>query len=268
MHRIFSKINKEWEYDLHVHTNWSQDIALNGPKPQEYVELAKKYHVHIGFLDHFELLREKEDQWKLNLNSIELYLKEMEELKRKYEFITTGLEIDYYPELESKIEDFIENFGQRFDFIVGTMHETDLFYPVTQRDKLQELIRKYGTFEAVEERYFEKFNQMIHSGLFKAIAHPDVIYRFCSKEYIQKRESEIDKKVIEVLKPCISNKILIELNISGLYFEIGRSFPSCNVVNHLLAEGATFFVGSDSHSTKDFEKRIIDLRKAHYLLRK
>jgi HisJ family histidinol phosphate phosphatase len=268
MHPIFSKIDKEWEYDLHVHTNWSQDIAFNGPNPQDYIELAQKYHIHIGFLDHFELLREKEAQWKLNLNTIDSYLNQMEELKKKYNFITTGLEIDYYTELEDKIEDFIENYGHRFDFLVGTMHETDLFYPVTQKDKLQALIKKYGSFEAVVERYFEKLSRMIHSGLFKAIAHPDVIYRFCSKDYFNNKELNIDKKVIEVLKPCISNNILIELNISGLYFEIGRPFPSQNVVNHLLAEGATFFVGSDSHSTKDFEKRIIDLRKAHYLLRK
>ena len=269
MHNIFSKIKNGWEHDLHVHTNWSQDIAFDGPNAKDYIPIAQKYHVHIGFLDHFELLREKETQWKLNLNTIDAYLKEMDELKKQYDFITTGLEIDYYPELEDKIEKFLNSdYGDKFDFLVGSMHETDLYYPVTQRDKLHELILKYGNFEAVVEKYYERLSKMINSGLFSAIAHPDVIFRFCTNQDLENKKYEVDERLIEILKPCISNNILIELNISGLYFEVGRTFPSETVVNHLLANGAKFFVGSDSHSVHDFEKRILNVRKAHDLVQK
>lgn len=268
MKRIFSKIAPGWDHDLHVHSNWSEDIKEVGPNASEYLEIAQKYKIHVGFLEHFELLHEKDKDRKLNVNTIDAYLEEIDELKNNYDNITTGLEVDYYKEFEGRIAEFIDDYKNSFDFLAGSMHEVELYYPVTQPIKLKEQIKKMGSFDKVVNTYFEKVEQMISSGLFSAIVHPDVIYRFCSKEYVEQHQSEIDKRVIKVLKPCIDKRIMIEVNVSGLFFKIGRIFPSETVINNLLAEGATFFVGSDSHFIKDFKVRITEVRKAHYLIAK
>ena len=51
--RIFKRILPNWDHDLHVHSNWSQD-NLNGPSMADYIPLAERYKIHIGFADHFE----------------------------------------------------------------------------------------------------------------------------------------------------------------------------------------------------------------------
>ena len=72
--------------------------------------------------------------------------------------------------------------------------------------------------------------------------------------------------MLELGRLCIKNKIQIEYNLSGTKFPIGRTFPSKGVVINLLNEGATFFVGSDSHSVEYFTKQIPKVKKAYDLI--
>jgi len=75
-----------------------------------------------------------------------------------------------------------------------------------------------------------------------------------------------DERVIELGKLCIKNKIKIEYNLSGSKFSINRPFPSKTVITQLVKDGANFFVGSDSHSLKYFEKQIPKLKEAYNYL--
>ena len=61
---------------------------------------------------------------------------------------------------------------------------------------------------------------------------------------------------------CIS----IEYNLSGSKYPLSRPFPSIEVINQLKREGASFFVGSDSHSLEYFEKKIPKVQEAYEFL--
>ena len=60
--------------------------------------------------------------------------------------------------------------------------------------------------------------------------------------------------------------VKIEINLSGLRFPIKRTFPSKNVVQQLKSEGASFFVGSDSHSLDYFENQISKVIETYLFL--
>ena len=68
---------------------------------------------------------------------------------------------------------------------------------------------------------------------------------------------------------CQKLGILIEVNLRGLNHPWGRMHPDPQIIDELILAGAKFFVGSDSHSLKDFENTAPQLCQLNaYLLEK
>jgi HisJ family histidinol phosphate phosphatase len=275
------KIKTNWDVDLHVHNKWSLDIP-HGPRAEEYMEFAEKHQIHIGFLDHYEVLYQKknlecpfEDKKWVPIDTFagdnwNKYLEELDDLKNNYSFVSTGLEIDYAPEDEGELSDFIKEYGSTFDFFVGTLHELERFRPVTLESDLRALIKKHGSFEAIVEIYFDLQEKMIKSGLFTAIAHIDTIYRYCGsiilgeKKYQNSEYGGYTQRIIEL---CIKNNIWIEYNLSGFRYSVNRPFPPEEMVKKFSKLGAKWFVGSDCHTIPTFNRFVPKIKKANALLR-
>ena len=109
---------------------------------------------------------------------------------------------------------------------------------------------------------------MINSKIFKNICHIDTIFRYINENDIKPTINcdVSEERVLDLGRLCIKNKIAIEYNLSGLKFPINRPFPSKGVVTKLKREGATFFVGSDSHSLEYFENKIPKVQEAYEFL--
>ena len=265
-HRIFQHITPTWDHDVHIHTNWSQD-NLNGPSMHHYAELAEKYKIHIGFADHFELLYEesqsmKHGKWKLCRDSLPQYLEEIDQLQSEGFHVSAGLEVDYYPQRIPQLQAFLDEFYDQFDLIIGSVHEIEDFRPVTVQEDLDWLMEKYHSFTSIVDEYFRLEMEMVEQQLFDVIAHPDVVYRFCTPEMLtQHPEYKADPRVLEIGRLCASTKTLLEVNLSGIYKPWNQSFPNEKYMFDLIAEGTEFTIGSDSHSIEHFEKSVLDIRK-------
>jgi HisJ family histidinol phosphate phosphatase len=254
--------------DYHVHTNWSLDIAENGPKFEEYIVVAEKNRINVCFLDHYELYYlEKDKKTPFYDENIYNYLEEIDTLKETYDFILSGLEVDYYPEKETQLREFMDDNAREIDFIAGTIHEWIPNYPITLRDKLNELIEKIPMKQIIDE-YFEVSESLIKSKIFKNICHIDTIFRYINEnDIIPEDDCDVsDDRVLKLGRFCIENDVNIEYNLSGLRFPIKRPFPSRAVISKLKEEGGKVFVGSDSHSISYFEKTIPDLKDAYEFL--
>jgi len=254
--------------DYHVHTNWSLDIAENGPKFEEYIVVAEKNRINVCFLDHYELYYlEKDKKTPFYDENIYNYLEEIDTLKETYDFILSGLEVDYYPEKETQLREFMDDNAREIDFIAGTIHEWIPNYPITLRDKLNELIEKIPMKQIIDE-YFEVSESLIKSKIFKNICHIDTIFRYINEnDIIPEDDCDVsDDRVLKLGRFCIENDVNIEYNLSGLRFPIKRPFPSRAVISKLKEEGGKVFVGSDSHSIGYFEKTIPDLKNAYEFL--
>ncbi|MHA1526316.1 MAG: hypothetical protein ACTSQD_04735, partial [Promethearchaeota archaeon] len=164
--------------DYHLHTYWSHDIANWGPSFQDYAEIAESNEINICFLDHYELFYIEHDKtYPFFGGKIEQYLEEVDKIKATYDFILSGLEVDYYKEYKDQLKEFMDEYEKQFDFIAGTIHETDLGLPVTTREKLVELLKTKNTNQVVN-RFFELSEDMIKSNIFKNICHLDTIFRY------------------------------------------------------------------------------------------
>lgn len=271
--RIFEQISPDWAHDLHIHSNWSQD-NLNGPTLSDYIPLAEKYKIHIGFAEHFELAyyeiaNSKWGQWKLNLGTVDRYLEELDQMKSQFPHITVGLELDFYPHRIPQLQNFMDRYRNEFDFFIGSLHELEDFRAITIPQDLDWLIQNYGGFDLVLKKYWDYLQIMISAEIFDGIAHPDVIYRFFSeKDRKSHPEYERDQSILKIGELCFQTKTLMEVNLSGLRSPWKRSFPSESLVNHLRANDIEFFVGSDSHTTTAFEQSVLDIRKMNQLIQK
>ena len=254
--------------DFHVHTYWSHDIATNGPSFEEYTIIAEKGKINVCFLDHYEFFYIEHDKnYPFYGGKIEQYLEEIDTLKESYDFVLSGLEVDYYKEYENKLREFMDNYSSQFDFIAGTIHETDLGLPVTTRDLLLKLLTKRKMKDIVDH-FFDLTKEMINSKIFQNVCHLDTIFRYINERDLKPTldTDTSDDRVLELGKLCVKNNIGIEYNLSGLNFPIGRTFPSKSVIIHLKKNGAKIFIGSDSHSIKSFQMNIKRVKKAYKFL--
>lgn len=271
-YRIFRKIAPNWDFDLHVHTNWSID-ASSGATIEKYAQLSEKYKIHIGFADHYELACFEKSHINtrnsiLNPETLSEYLEEIDSAKEHYKHISSGLELEYYPEREDQLQNFLEDYQNEFDLIVGSAHEIEDFRAITVLRDLQWLVEKHGSFSKVLGKYFDKLHKLIHSQLFDVVAHPDVIFRFLTNHHIWfTPEYRQYFPTIELGHLVRNSNMLYEINLSGLYYPWKESFPNLDMFHHLLANDIPFSIGSDCHSLKQFEERILEIRKINFINR-
>jgi len=256
--------------DYHVHTNWSHDIAEFGPSFEDYLIIAEKNRINVCFLDHYELYYiENDPSYPFYGGKIVDYLEQVDKIKERYDFALSGLEVDYYPDREDELRNFMDDYGKDFDFIAGTLHETKSGLPVTTREKLMKLLEQ-ERLKYVVDRFFALSRQMIDSQIFENICHLDTIYRYINKHDVTPT-FDIDvsnKRPLELGRLCIKKGIRIEYNLSGKVYPINRPFPAKRVIIKLRREGAKFFVGSDSHSLNYFRRNIRRVKKAYKYLKK
>ncbi len=246
--------------DYHVHTKWSHDIKENGPIFEEYALASQENAINICFLDHYEVFYVKNDKtypFYGGKDKVIEYLAELDKVKENHDHLLSGLEVDYYEEMEEEIAEFLDDFEKEFDFIAGTVHETEYGYPFTTREKLIQLLNEKNQEEIIE-KFFRLSRKMIDSGLFKNICHIDTIFRYINENDIKpfKNIEEYDDDILELGRACIGNNIQIEYNISGIRHPIKRPFPSKSMALRLKGEGAKFFIGSDSHSIEVFQASV------------
>lgn len=251
--------------DYHIHTKWSHDIKEFGPSFEDYAKIAEKKKINICFLDHYELYYVENDKaYPFYGDKLYKYLEQVDKVKENYEFVLSGLEVDYYSDREAELEEFMDNYGNDLDFISGTIHEMDIGYPVTNRELLMKILAKKSVKQIVDE-YFELSQKMINSRIFKNVCHIDTIFRYINNKDIKPTpDVDIsDDRVLQLGRLCIKNNINIEYNLSGYRYPLSRPFPSKSIVNQLKNEGANIFVGSDSHSINYFRTRLPLVKKAY-----
>jgi HisJ family histidinol phosphate phosphatase len=161
----------------------------------------------------------------------------------------------------------MDDYGDEFDFIGGSIHEWIIGYPITTKSGLERLLEKIPMKKIIDD-YFELSKKMINSQIFNNICHLDTIFRYINNnEFVPKEDCDIsDSRVLDLGRLCIKNNLQVELNLSGFRFPIKRSFPSMDVVKKLKEEGGKIFVGSDSHSLNYFKEQIPKVIEAYNLL--
>ena len=228
-------------FDFHMHTNFSPDASMT---MQEAIESSiKKNLKEICFTDHVDYDYDGENSnFCIDYNE---YFNEIGNLREVYKDkirLRTGVEFGMQPHLFDRYtKDMINN---PFDFIICSIHsvaKTDLYTGnyFDIRNQIEAYADYYKDMKAIVDNY----------EAYSVIGHLDVIKRYGAYDVILPFEKYRDN-IVDILKTLIHNGKGIELNTSGIRYQLGDYHPSSDIIQlyHDLG-GEIITIGSDSHST-------------------
>ena len=240
--------------DYHIHTAMSGDAK---GELAENVEIARDRGLaEIGVSDHFH---PEEPEYSMSYEQVAEYVKKVQLLKERTDFpLKLGIEVDFIPGLEGKIEKAVKM--KPFDYVIGSVH----FINNWGFDD-PKYISEYQKWDIAElyETYFNLVQQCAKSGLFDIIGHPDLIKKF---GYKPKADiTDVYLNTIEVLK---ESNVCVEVNTGGLCAPCREIYPSKPFLKMCFDHGIPITLGSDAHKPenvgKNFSQTLNLIREVGY----
>ncbi|MCX6090531.1 MAG: histidinol-phosphatase HisJ [Candidatus Atribacteria bacterium] len=248
--------------DYHIHTHRCGDAKGDY---EEYIqEAVQKGITEIGLSGHcpqyFLPKKERTRQCAIPEEELELYIQEIEFLKRKYQDtmnIRIGLEMDYLPGKENDALPVINFYS--WDYLLLSVH----FLGDWAFDNPQYIHLYEGkNIEDIYRNYYRTVIQGIRTGYFQIMAHFDL-----PKKFGFRPSSPVEEET-EALLACQKIGMALEINTSGLRKPVRETYPSFDILQKAHALGIPVTLGSDAHQPaevgKDFDQAILLLRKAGF----
>ncbi len=232
----------EFTTDLHTHT-----VFCDGENSAEEMVLAalEKGLRCLGFSGHS--FTPHDVSYCMTEEATKAYRKEIARLKKKYAGkirILRGIELDYYSP-----EDAL-----RYDYAIASVHyvfKDGVYMPVDEMPNQAEGVKKLfgGDFYAFAETYFETVGRYAERDDWDIVGHFDLLSKFNEREDIfdprHPRYRAAWKKAADRLLPLGKP---FEINTGAVSRGLrSEPYPSREIVNYLLENGARFVPDSDSH---------------------
>ncbi len=147
--------------------------------------------------------------------------------------IRLGIESEFFP----GCEEYISNLHQRADFhyVLGAVHW-----------QAKEYLNKFetGTIENFRRTYFEHLAKSAESGLYDALAHPDLVKNYHPDSWCF---AIVKNTVAGALDRIAATGVAMELNTSGLNKSYSEMNPGLEMLRMMAERKIPVVVGSDSH---------------------
>ncbi|WP_395740795.1 histidinol-phosphatase HisJ family protein [Prosthecobacter sp.] len=221
-------------YDSHMHTPLCKHAW---GEPEEYAEQAVKaglkgiiFTCHCpmpnGFWPSVRMAESEFDTY------VELVQRAADAFKGRLD-IRLGIESEFFP----GCEEYISNLHQRADFhyVLGAVHW-----------QAKEYLNKFetGTIENFRRTYFEHLAKSAESGLYDALAHPDLVKNYHPDSWCF---AIVKNTVAGALDRIAATGVAMELNTSGLNKSYSEMNPGLEMLRMMAERKIPVVVGSDSH---------------------
>jgi histidinol-phosphatase (PHP family) len=245
--------------DYHMHLRApDESIDHSVEAIERYVETAADRGVHeIGFTEHVYYFEQTRPLWSVSYHlehcshDLDPYVDAVVEAKRRGYPVKLGLEVDYEPGREEETAEILSSYP--WDYLLGSIHFLDGRCIDGQPDTLIDAV---GVEEAWR-RYYEALGLAASSGLFDALAHPDLVRMF---------GPEIDWDWTEVAGSL--DGVALEVSTSGLYKPHEKLYPTPGLLAAARTEGIPITLASDAHIPanvgRDLDQAVEHAREAGY----
>jgi len=215
----------------------------------------------IGFADHLPLTYTDDKTLSMSRDELSGYVEEVLRLKEIYSgqiTVRLGIEADYYPPRMSEVEQMLSE--HPFEYIIGSIHY--------MRDWIFDDPRYVGRFEQIDlnafyAEYLDSLVEMVQTGLFDILAHPDLV-----KKFGHRASFDLQPYYRKILLAVKENHMCYEINTSGLRWPAGEMYPEPLFVRLGAELDVPVTLGSDAHCPedigKDFDKALKLLEESGY----
>lgn len=240
--------------DYHIHTYLCKHAAKC---PKEYLEAAHaKNLLEIGFADHAPSFAGFDPRSRMAVEQFSIYQNIIAEAKAQNIIpVKYGIEADYYSGCEVILRDWLA--AQEFDYVLGSVHFIDVFGDIATDDLNQRERWALVDAKTVWQKYFAQVLELVKSKMYDAVAHFDLPKKF---GFIPPSDFAIKEMVQPILDLMVKNNMALELNTSGLRYEVNEIYPSPLILELAFEREIPICFGSDAHTAKDvgfgFDKAI------------
>lgn len=233
--------------DCHTHTRYSKHGRGH---IEELVQAALERGISVlTITDHAPFHIDTDS--RLLHQEVEEYFDEIDRVAAMYVddiTILRGLEADFIPGCEEHLLRHLD--GIELDFLIGSVHYVALDESIVRIWELPQIISA-----PFLDGYFASLRELMVSGLFDAVGHPDAVLRAVPEELYCERFAPL----VPLMK---QEGISYELNASGLrktFYDPASgeerhgtwTYPSLRLIRSLANEGVSFTVGSDAHAPEE-----------------
>lgn len=251
--------------DGHIHT----PFCPHGTKDslEAYVEKAIEFgFTEITFTEHAPLPKNFVDPTPLkdsgmDWNQLEQYFQDVERVKAIYKNdikINVGLEIDFIEGFEEETKLFLNQFGNRLDDSILSVHflKFDGTYDCLDYspDCFANMVDRYGSVKRIYEVYFNTLIQSIDSDLGpykpKRIGHITLVKKFQQK--FPMSLTHFTDHINTILQKIKEKGYELDLNGAGTAKPLCREmYPSKWIVEQAIDLQIPLVYGSDAHQAKE-----------------
>lgn len=231
--------------DSHMHTAFSDDSDT--PMEEMIQESIRRGFTSICFTDHYDIdFPELFDDIDFSLDTTS-YLQEFHRLKEQYGKeidLRIGVELGMMPDTGHKLHQYLQEYKDSFDFIIGSTHLVDRMDPY-----LPEYFSRYPDETDGIRRYFQEnlLNLYSFDGM-DSFGHFDYVVRYAPHKDLYYKPSDASDLIDVFLKAIIQKGIALELNTAGLKYGLSQANPHIKILKRYKALGGELLtIGADGH---------------------
>lgn len=233
--------------DYHVHMAETGKFTVDYYK--EYINKAQKEGIEeLGISEHAYFFWETKNilsnPWVDNRRHLQFkdYQAFFDQVRKEGLPIKMGIEMDYTPGSEKKMEAFIN--AHPFDYVIGSVHWIG-DWGIDLADFKDEYDKR--DIKQVYEQYYDQIVTLAESKLFDFVGHVDLIKIFSYKPNDQRFvEAQYDR----VVKALAESDTCIEISTAGLRKPVGEIYPDPIFLQKCYDAGVKIVINSDAHMPK------------------
>jgi histidinol-phosphatase (PHP family) len=234
--------------DYHLHLRPDEVGEAEGYFTQEnaerYLAAAEEQGIEeLGVSEHVYRFKEALELWG------HPYWRDqaVDDLDTYCEFVRTtplrlGIEADYIRGAEDRIEELLA--ARDFDYVVGSVHYLGEKGAVD--DRRYDVWGSFTDADTLWRAYFEWQAELVRSGLFDIVSHPDLIKIWGDDRPAPKRDPRFHYEPFA--EALAGSDIAVEISTAGLRKPVGEIYPSLALAEMCREAGAEFALSSDAHT--------------------
>jgi len=234
------------DYHLHLRPDEVGEAAeyFTRENVERYLAAAEEQGIEeLGVSEHIYRFKEALELW-----GHPYWLDQAEDDLAAYcEFVRTtplrlGIEADFIRGAEDRIASLLDGHG--FDYVVGSVHFLGEMGAVD--DRRYDVWDSFSDADSLWSAYFEWQAELVRSGLFDIVSHPDLVKIWGADRPSPERDPRFH---YEPFVEAVSEyDIAVEISTAGLRKPVGEIYPARALAEMCLEAGAEFALSSDAHA--------------------
>ncbi|MGB9833528.1 MAG: histidinol-phosphatase HisJ family protein [bacterium] len=242
--------------DYHIHPDFSFDARGT---IRDYAQFAQERGLEeICFTTHLDLdpVRAAKEGW-VRVNGsrvpnrdtrwVHKYIEEIEETRELFPNVRLkrGLEVDYFPGVESLLEPFLQF---PWDYLLASVHCIQHLAVANEKEGAQLL--SLMDPERIALEFAHQVKNAIQSGIFNGLAHLDYFKRQSNAWFREKFLSALEPQLKEILTLLKERGMALEINARAIFrYNLKEPFPGPEILSLASSLGLEMITfGSDSHN--------------------